>query len=54
MIGTGPYRFVSFLRDDRVELARYDGGWDRKPDWDHVTVRFITNKCDAAGVAVVG
>ena len=43
MIGTGPYRFVSFLRDDRVELARYDGGWDRKPDWDRVTVRFITN-----------
>ena len=43
MIGTGPYRFVSFLRDDRVELARYDGGWGGKPDWDHVNIRFITN-----------
>lgn len=43
MVGTGPYRFVSFLRDDRVELARADGSWDRLPAWEHVTVRFIAN-----------
>ncbi len=43
MVGTGPYRFVSFLRDDRVELAPYPQNWDAKPTWDHVTVRFIPN-----------
>jgi peptide/nickel transport system substrate-binding protein len=26
-IGTGPYRFVRHLPDDRVELARFDGYW---------------------------
>jgi len=43
MIGTGPYKFVSFARDDRVELARNDAAWGATPDWDHVTVRIITN-----------
>ena len=27
-LGTGPFRFVSFKRGDRVELARFDGYWD--------------------------
>ncbi len=43
MIGTGTYRFVSFLRDDRVELAPNRENWDAKPQWDHVTIRFIPN-----------
>jgi peptide/nickel transport system substrate-binding protein len=43
MIGTGPYRFVSFARDDRVELARNPQAWSGPPDWDHVTIRFIPN-----------
>eukprot|EP01037_Dinobryon_pediforme_P005953 gene5953-6024_t len=41
--GTGPYRFVSFLRDDRVELAPNPESWDARPQWDHVTLRFIPN-----------
>ena len=43
MIGTGPYKFVSFQRDDRVEFARNEAAWGDKPDWDRVTMRFIPN-----------
>ncbi|MES2148305.1 MAG: ABC transporter substrate-binding protein [Pseudomonadota bacterium] len=43
MVGTGPFRFVKFLRDDRIELDRFDGYWGTAPAWSHVTIRFITN-----------
>ncbi|MFX6331062.1 ABC transporter substrate-binding protein, partial [Acinetobacter baumannii] len=43
MIGTGPFKFVSYARDDRVELARNDQYWGPKPAWEHVTLRFIPN-----------
>ncbi len=41
VIGTGPYKLVRYLRDDRVELARFDGYWGRPQPWDTVTLRFI-------------
>ncbi|MCY1667535.1 ABC transporter substrate-binding protein, partial [Rhizobium sp. SL86] len=43
MIGTGPYKFVSYTPDDRVEMKRYDGYWGGKPAWDNVTIRFMPN-----------
>ncbi|MEC5218281.1 peptide/nickel transport system substrate-binding protein [Actimicrobium sp. GrIS 1.19] len=43
MVGTGPYKFVKFLRDDRLELDRNDGYWGKKPVWPKVTLRFIPN-----------
>lgn len=43
MIGSGPYRFVRWARGDRVELARFEGYWDRKPAWDKVTFRMMSN-----------
>ena len=44
MVGSGPYKFVRFLRDDRVELERndnYNGPY--KSPWATVTIRFISN-----------
>ncbi len=41
VVGTGPYRFVSYARDDRVQTARFDGYWGDKAAWDHATIRFI-------------
>ena len=41
MIGTGPYRFVRYQRGDRLELARHDGWWSRRPAWDKVTLRIV-------------
>ena len=43
MIGTGPFKFVSYARDDRVELVRNPDHWGPKPAWDKVTLRFIPN-----------
>jgi peptide/nickel transport system substrate-binding protein len=41
-VGTGPFRFVKWVRGDRVELARFDGYWDRqRPYLDQVTFKFI-------------
>lgn len=54
MIGTGPYRFVSFARDDREELQRYDGTWHTKPAWDHVTIRFIPNNASRMAALLSG
>jgi len=41
MNGTGPFRFASFKRGDRVELTRNDGYWGPKPAWAKVTFRVI-------------
>lgn len=43
MVGTGPFKFVKFQRDDRVELVRHDGYWGKKAAWSKVTLRFISN-----------
>jgi peptide/nickel transport system substrate-binding protein len=43
MVGTGPYKFVRWSRGDRVELARFDGYWDKRPAWDKVTFRMMSN-----------
>ena len=51
MIGTGPFRFVSFARGDRVELARNDAYWGGKADWDKVTFRVIPS--DPARIAAL-
>jgi len=42
-LGTGPYRFVSWQHGDRVTLASYPGYWQGKPEFEHVTLRFIPN-----------
>jgi peptide/nickel transport system substrate-binding protein len=51
VVGTGPYRFVSFKAGDRLELARNPSYWGPKPKWDRVTFRFIPD--DAARVAAL-
>ncbi|MDE2202583.1 MAG: ABC transporter substrate-binding protein [Burkholderiaceae bacterium] len=51
LIGTGPFKFVSFAKGDRLELARFDGYWGKKPQWEHVTLRILT--ADAPRVAAL-
>jgi peptide/nickel transport system substrate-binding protein len=43
MVGTGPWRFVSYSRAERIVLARNDSYWGDKPTWDRVTFRFLSN-----------
>lgn len=50
-IGTGPYRLAEWVPGDHITLARFDGYYGPKPDWDRVTYRAITN--DAARTAAL-
>ena len=43
MVGTGPYRFVSFTPGDRLVLARNEAWWGPKQPWDRVELRIMTN-----------
>lgn len=38
-IGTGPFKFVKWVRDDRVELTRNDSYWDAPPQVKEVVFR---------------
>jgi len=41
-VGTGPFRFVKWVRGDRVQMARFDGYWNPElPYLDKVTFKFI-------------
>ena len=42
LVGTGPYRYVSYTRGDRLRLARYDGYWGARPAWEDVELRTLT------------
>lgn len=44
LVGTGPFKFVSFGRDDRVIMKRNDQYWGEKPAWENVTLRFIPSE----------
>lgn len=43
VIGTGPFKFVSWVPDDNVVLERWDGYWGEKAPWDKVTFRVFKN-----------
>jgi len=43
MNGTGPFKFASWTRGDRITLVRNEAYWGDKPTWDKVTFRQITN-----------
>lgn len=42
-LGSGPFRFVSYARGDRLVLARNDAWWGERPAWARTELRIITN-----------
>ncbi len=40
-IGTGPFRFVEWRRDDRLVLEAFDDHWRGRPHWDRLVHRTI-------------
>lgn len=42
-IGTGPLRFVSWARGDKIVLARNESYWGTRAAWDSVTIHYIKN-----------
>lgn len=43
VIGTGPFKFVSWSPDDNVVVAKNDTYWGEKAQWDKVTFRVFKN-----------
>ena len=55
MVGSGPYKFVRYLRDDRIEMARnehYNG--PHKTPWATTTIRFIANPSTRLAALLAG
>ncbi|MBI0435899.1 ABC transporter substrate-binding protein [Roseomonas sp. KE0001] len=50
-IGTGPFRLLSYSGPEGMRLARNDRYWGRRPDWEEVRLRIITN--DGARLAAL-
>jgi peptide/nickel transport system substrate-binding protein len=53
-IGTGPYRFVSYVPGDRIEMERFDDYWGEKPHWKHATYRIISNDASRTAALLSG
>lgn len=43
MIGTGPYKFVSYAQGERLEIERNPDYWGTPAPWARAVFRFITN-----------
>ena len=54
VIGTGPFRFVSWTPDDNVVLARNDAYWGEKAPWDKVTFRVFKNSSARVAAMLAG
>lgn len=53
-VGTGPFRFVRWVKGDRVELERFPGYWGPAPQLAKVTFRFISDPSAAAAAVMAG
>ncbi|MNJ30407.1 putative D,D-dipeptide-binding periplasmic protein DdpA precursor [compost metagenome] len=40
-VGTGPYKFSKWIKDDRVELVKNENYYEGQPKWDQVVFRVI-------------
>jgi peptide/nickel transport system substrate-binding protein len=54
MVGTGPFRFESFVPGDRVVLTRNDNYWGGAAHWQRVTLRIIPNDSARAAALLAG
>lgn len=54
LIGTGPFKFVSFKRGDSIDVVRNDQYWGEKAAWDKVTFRIITNAAPRLAALLAG
>lgn len=54
LIGTGPYRFVSWQSGSELVLERNDHYWGETPIWDHVVYQPMTNPAARAAALLAG
>ncbi|MCC7368554.1 MAG: hypothetical protein IT306_09030 [Chloroflexi bacterium] len=53
-IGTGPYRFLQWTRDDHLVLGRFDGYWGGAPQFSQIVVRGRADGAARAAGLVAG
>ena len=53
-IGTGPFRFVEFVPQDRIVLQRNDAYWGPKPHWARATLKIISNNAARTAALLSG
>lgn len=53
-IGTGPYRFVEWVRGGRIALRRNDHYWGPRPDWETVMLKPIVNNGSRTAALLAG
>ena len=53
-IGTGPYRFASFRKGERIELQRFDDYWGDKPEWERVEFRILASAAPRLAALLAG
>src|SRR4051794_2546107 len=54
LVGTGPYRFKSYVPGDRVVLGRNDQYWGGREPWDTVTILFQSNIASRVASVLAG
>lgn len=53
-IGTGPYKFHKWVKDDRVELVKNTDYYGEKPKWDRVVFRAISEDSTRVSEVLTG
>ncbi len=53
-IGTGPFRFLEYVKGDRIVLARNDDYWGEKSPWEKVVFRPITSAAPRVAALLAG
>jgi peptide/nickel transport system substrate-binding protein len=54
MVGTGAYRFVSYVPGDRTIFERNNDYWGAKATWDKVDYRFVPNASSRTAALLAG
>ena len=54
MVGTGPYKFVSWIPNEEVVVKANDEYWGGKPEFDKVTMKFITDPSSRVSAILTG
>ncbi len=54
LVGTGPYKFVSWKRGAEIVFERNDLYWGKKPEWDRVIYRPISNSAARVAALLAG
>ena len=54
LVGTGPYRFVSYTPGARVEMRRNEDYWGQLPSWEGVDYRYVANPASRTAALLSG